>query len=41
VKLMKKNKDRQKADPTDPIDKQMEGFIVTLDDGRSSTIRVA
>jgi phosphatidylserine/phosphatidylglycerophosphate/cardiolipin synthase-like enzyme len=39
VKLMKKNKDRQKALSTDPKMKQMEGFIVPLDDGRSSTIR--
>ena len=39
VKLMNKNKERQKAQSTDPADKQMEGFIVPLDDGRSSTIR--
>lgn len=41
VKLMKKNKERQKSPSTNPADKQMEGFIVPLDDGRSSTIRVA
>ena len=40
VALMKKNKDRQKALSTDPVDKQMEGFIVPLDDGRSSTMRL-
>ena len=40
VVLMKKNKNRQKAPPTDPKKKQMEGFIVPLDDGRSSTIRL-
>jgi phosphatidylserine/phosphatidylglycerophosphate/cardiolipin synthase-like enzyme len=39
VKLMKKNKERQKSPSTDPKKKQMEGFIVPLDDGRSSTIR--
>ena len=39
VKLMKKNRERQKALPNDPADKQMEGFIVSLDDSRSSTIR--
>ncbi len=39
VKLMKINKDRQKSPSTAPVDKQMEGFIVPLDDGRSSTIR--
>lgn len=38
---MKKNKDRQKAPPTNSADKQMQGFIVPLDDGRSSTVRVA
>jgi hypothetical protein len=36
---MKKNKERQKSPSTAPVDKQMEGFIVPLDDGRSSTIR--
>lgn len=41
VKLMNKNKERQKAPPADAADKQMEGFIVPLDDRRSSTIRVA
>jgi len=39
VALMKKNKERQKSPSTAPVDKQMEGFIVPLDDGRSSTIR--
>lgn len=39
AKLMKKNKERQKSPSTDPKKKQMEGFIVPLDDGRSSTIR--
>jgi len=39
VKLMKENKDRQKAPPTNPVDKQMQGLIVPLDDGRSSIIR--
>lgn len=39
VKLMQKNKERQKSPSTDPAKKQMEGFIVPLDDGRSSTIR--
>jgi phosphatidylserine/phosphatidylglycerophosphate/cardiolipin synthase-like enzyme len=39
VKLMKKNKERQKSPSTDPKEKLMEGFIVPLDDGRSSTIR--
>ena len=41
VILMKQNKDRQKAPSTGLIDKQMKGFIVPLDDGRSSTVRVA
>ena len=41
VTLMKLNKDRQKAKSTREDRKKMEGFIVTLDDGRSSTIRVA
>jgi len=41
LKLMKLNKARQKARSSDPEKKQMEGFIVPLDDGRSSTIRVA
>ena len=36
---MQKNKERQKTPSTDPAKKQMEGFIVPLDDGRSSTIR--
>ena len=40
VTLMKKNKDRQKAPSIYPVDKQMEGFIVPLDDGRSSTMRL-
>jgi phosphatidylserine/phosphatidylglycerophosphate/cardiolipin synthase-like enzyme len=39
VKLMKINKARQKSQSTDPAKKQMEGFIVPLDDGRSSTTR--
>lgn len=39
VKLMKKNKARQKSQSTDSKEKLMEGFIVPLDDGRSSTIR--
>ena len=39
VTLMKINKARQKSQSTDPAKKQMEGFIVPLDDGRSSTIR--
>jgi phosphatidylserine/phosphatidylglycerophosphate/cardiolipin synthase-like enzyme len=39
VTLMNENKDKQKAPPTSPKKKQMEGFIVPLDDGRSSTIR--
>lgn len=39
VKLMKKNKERQKSPSTAPKEKLMEGFIVPLDDGRSSTIR--
>jgi len=41
LSLMKINKDRQKSLSTKTDDKQMEGFIVPLDDGRSSTIRVA
>lgn len=41
VKLMKLNKNRQKKDSLDPVKKRMEGFIVPLDDGRSSIIRVA
>lgn len=41
VKLMKVNKDRQKARSNKPVDKQMEGFIVPLDDGRCSIVRVA
>jgi predicted transcriptional regulator len=36
---MKINKARQKSPSTDPKKKLMEGFIVPLDDGRSSTIR--
>jgi len=36
---MKKNKERQKSPSTDPKEKLMEGFIVPLDDGRSSTTR--
>jgi phosphatidylserine/phosphatidylglycerophosphate/cardiolipin synthase-like enzyme len=39
VALMNENKDRQKSSSTDPKKKQMEGFIVPLDDGRSSTTR--
>jgi len=39
VKLMNRNKARQKALSTDPAAKMMEGFIVTLDDKRSSTMR--
>lgn len=39
VKLMKKNKEREKSPSTAPNEKLMEGFIVPLDDGRSSTIR--
>lgn len=38
-RLMNENKIRQKAPPTSPKKKQMEGFIVPLDDSRSSTIR--
>ena len=41
VKLMNRNKDKQKALSIDPEKKQMKGFIVPLDDRRSSTIRVA
>ena len=41
VKLMKKNKDKQKALSTDPVDKQMKGFIVPMDDERSATLRFA
>jgi hypothetical protein len=41
VKLMNRNRDRQKAPAVDPDAKRMEGFIVPLDDGRSSTIRFA
>lgn len=41
VNLMNKNKERQKSLSTDPADKLMEGFIVPLDDGRSSTFRLA
>jgi len=41
LSLMKINKDRQKAQSSHTDDKRMEGFIVALDDGRSSTIRVA
>jgi len=40
VKLMNRNKARQKSPSTDPVDKQMAGFIVPLDDGRSSTMRL-
>jgi phosphatidylserine/phosphatidylglycerophosphate/cardiolipin synthase-like enzyme len=39
VALMNENKDKQKALSTDPKKKQMDGFIVPLDDGRSSTTR--
>ena len=39
VKLMNENKDKQKSPSTDPAKKQMKGFIVPLDDGRSSTTR--
>jgi len=39
VKLMKVNKAKQKAKSIDTAKKQMDGFIVPLDDGRSSTIR--
>jgi hypothetical protein len=39
VKLMNENKDKQKAQSPDPKKKQMKGFIVPLDDGRSSTTR--
>jgi phosphatidylserine/phosphatidylglycerophosphate/cardiolipin synthase-like enzyme len=39
VNLMKKNKDRQKSRSPDPKEKKMEGFIVPLDDRRSSTAR--
>lgn len=41
VKLMIKNKERQKSSSPDPEKKQMKGFIVPLDDGRSSIVRVA
>ena len=41
VALMKLNKQRQKSDSMEPSKKQMEGFIVSLDDGRSSIMRVA
>jgi phosphatidylserine/phosphatidylglycerophosphate/cardiolipin synthase-like enzyme len=41
VTLMQENKDKQKAKSTDPAKKQMKGFIVPLDDGRSSIVRVA
>ena len=40
VKLMNRNKARQKSPSTYPVDKQMAGFIVPLDDGRSSTMRL-
>jgi phosphatidylserine/phosphatidylglycerophosphate/cardiolipin synthase-like enzyme len=40
IKLMKANKDKQKATSPRPVKKQMSGFIVPLDDGRSSTIRL-
>jgi hypothetical protein len=39
IALMNENKSRQKASPTSPKKKQMEGLIVPLDDSRSSTIR--
>jgi len=39
VKLMNRNKKMQKSLSNDPVDKQMKGFIVPLDDSRSSTIR--
>ncbi|MES2323059.1 MAG: phospholipase D-like domain-containing protein [Pseudomonadota bacterium] len=41
IKLMNRNKERQKSPSTDPGKKQMVGFIVPLDDGRSSTMRLA
>lgn len=40
-KLMKMNKARQKSASANPTQKQMIGLIVPLDDGRSSTVRVA
>lgn len=40
VKLMNTNKERQKSLSTDPSKKQMEGFLVPLDDGRSATYRL-
>lgn len=39
VKLMNRNKKKQKSKSTDPEEKRMEGLIVPLDDSRSSTIR--
>lgn len=41
VRLMKTNKAKQKAQTIDPEMKRMKGFIVPLDDGRSSIMRVA
>jgi phosphatidylserine/phosphatidylglycerophosphate/cardiolipin synthase-like enzyme len=41
VALMNENKDKQKSPSTNSRKKQMKGFIVPLDDGRSSTARVA
>lgn len=38
--LMKENKDKQKSISSDPANKTMTGFIVPLDDGRSSTVRL-
>lgn len=39
ITLMNENKTKQKANPIGTKMKQMEGLIVPLDDGRSSTIR--
>lgn len=41
VTLMNENKTRQKSLSTFPEKKQMKGLIVPLDDGRTSTIRLA
>lgn len=39
-KLMSKNKEKQKLRSTDPDKKIMDGFIVPLDDSRSSVLRL-
>jgi phosphatidylserine/phosphatidylglycerophosphate/cardiolipin synthase-like enzyme len=41
INLMNTNKARRKSSSTVPEEKQFEGFIVPMDDGRSSTIRLA